>query len=64
MNDSHLLAALDQLRNIMTTVATGGSRIDDVNNEYQHLYREVDDELGNGCDAPTVKEPGDICVRG
>ena len=40
-----LLAVLDKLRAIMTTVATSNYPIDDANDEYQKLYRSADAQL-------------------
>jgi hypothetical protein len=41
MNDSDLLKALGYLRDTMRSVATGGHRIDDVNEEFQDGYARV-----------------------
>ena len=41
MNDSDLLSALEYLRDTMRSVATGGRRIDDVNEEFQETYGRV-----------------------
>lgn len=41
MTDADLIQAIDQLRNTMISVATGGPRIVDVNDEYQHNYAIV-----------------------
>lgn len=38
MTDAELLQALDSLRNTMISVATGGPRINDVNDQYQRTY--------------------------
>jgi hypothetical protein len=46
MTDTELLAFVDKLRSTMVAVATGGPRIDVVNNEFQENYRLVADELG------------------
>ncbi|MES0098116.1 hypothetical protein [Mesorhizobium sp. M0019] len=47
MTDPELLALLDKLRAVMISVATGGARIGEVNNEFQEDYRTVADELRN-----------------
>lgn len=41
MTDAELLQAIEQLRNTMTGVATGGPRIQDVNDEFQRTYAIV-----------------------
>lgn len=41
MTDAELLQALDQLRNTLIAVATGGPRIQDANDEYQRTYASV-----------------------
>ena len=45
MTDHELLETLDQLRNTMIAVATGGPRIDDVNFDFQQNYLRVTEEL-------------------
>lgn len=45
MTDDELIKALEQLRSIMVSVATGGPRIDSVNGEYVSLYNEADQAL-------------------
>jgi hypothetical protein len=45
MTDAELLHALDYLRNTMISVATGGPRIDDVNQQFQNTCMEVAAEL-------------------
>lgn len=45
MTDDELIAALEQLRNIMIAVATGGPRIAEVNEEYQRVFAAVAAEL-------------------
>ena len=46
MTDAELLQALDSLRNTMIAVATGGPRINDVNDEFQRTYALVAAALG------------------
>lgn len=41
MTDAELIQALEQLRNTMIAVATGGPRIQDVNDEFQRTYALV-----------------------
>jgi len=45
MTDSELIASLENLRNTMTAVATGGPRIDEVNDKYQRTFAAVTAEL-------------------
>ena len=45
MTDEELLVAIDDLRNTMIAVATGGPRIDDVNDHYMQVFATVDEEL-------------------
>jgi hypothetical protein len=45
MTDVELIAGLEELRNIMVAVSTGGPRINDVNDKYQRLYATVAGEL-------------------
>lgn len=45
MTDKELLHALDELRNTMVAVATGGPRINDVNDQFQRTYALVASEL-------------------
>ena len=45
MTDEELLRAIDGLRNTMIGVATGGPRIDDVNDHYMQVLATVDAEL-------------------
>lgn len=45
MTDQELIQAIESLRNIMIAVATGGPRINDVNDQYQRTWREVADSL-------------------
>lgn len=53
MTNADLLQALDQLRAIMTSVATGGARIQDQSARYTALFRSVDSEFrGRGIDNP------------
>lgn len=57
MTDKELLQAIDKLRNTMVAVATGGPRINDVNDQFQRTYalvasalarREIDNPLPYG----------------
>src|SRR3954462_4412391 len=41
MTDGELLQAFDSLRNTMVAVATGGPRINDVNDQFQQTYALV-----------------------
>jgi hypothetical protein len=53
VNNAELLQSLDQLRAIMTSVATGGARIQDQSARYTALFRAVDAEFrGRGIDNP------------
>jgi hypothetical protein len=45
MTDTELVAALEQIRNTMIAVATGGPRIADVNEEYQRVFAAVAADL-------------------
>jgi len=45
MTNLELLQALDELRNTMIAVATGGPRIEDVNGQFQQTYADVSVEL-------------------
>lgn len=45
MTDDELIAALEQIRNTMIAVATGGPRIADVNEEYQRVFAAVSADL-------------------
>lgn len=45
MTDADLLALLDRLRAVMISVATGGQRIQEVNEDFQRDYRLAADEL-------------------
>jgi len=45
VTDAELIAALEQLRNTMAAVATGGPRIQSVDGEYRELYGRVVAEL-------------------
>ena len=47
MTNDELLVALGYLRNVMTSVATGGPRIDEVNEEYQKTYSNIVSELSH-----------------
>lgn len=41
MNDAELIQAIEQLRNTMIAVATGGPRINEINDEFQRNYAVV-----------------------
>lgn len=41
MTDEELITGLEQIRNLMIAVATGGPRINDVNDQYQRTYANV-----------------------
>lgn len=45
MTDAELIQGLDELRNLMISVATGGPRITEVNDRYQRMVAEVSAEL-------------------
>lgn len=45
MKDEELIQKVEGLRNVMVSVATGGARINEVNESYQREYRRVDREL-------------------
>ena len=45
MTDAELTAALDQLRNMMIAVSTGGPRIESVNWQYREIYSVVVEAL-------------------
>jgi len=45
MNDDELIAGLDNLKNTMIAVATGGPRIADANDQYQRVFGAVAAEL-------------------
>lgn len=45
MIDDDLVTSLEELRNTMIAVATGGPRINDVNDQYQRVYAAVAAEL-------------------
>ena len=45
MTDDELIAALEQIRNTMIAVATGGPRIAEVNEEYQRVFAAVAADL-------------------
>lgn len=45
MTDEELISALEELRGIMTDVATGGPRINDVNANYQRAFATVAGDL-------------------
>jgi hypothetical protein len=47
MTTAELTTALDRLRSLMTSVATGGPRIQAVEQEFQSLYDEVTTELAS-----------------
>ena len=42
MENQELIALLEKTRDLMVAVATGGPRIDEVNDEYRALYSSVD----------------------
>ena len=53
MNDEELIRALEFLRNTMIAVATGGPRINDVDDQYIHVLANVQEELTQrGIDNP------------
>jgi hypothetical protein len=41
MTDAELIQAIESLRNTMVSVATGGPRIGEVDNQYQRTFRDV-----------------------
>jgi hypothetical protein len=45
MDDNELLAAINELEDIMRSVSTGGARIDHMNGRYRSLWLEVTAEL-------------------
>lgn len=45
MTDSELVSALERLRSLMISVATGGPRIEKVNSDYLSLHTEIDEAL-------------------
>lgn len=45
MSSGVLTTKLSDLKNILIAVATGGPRIDDVNQEYKRLFNELDEEI-------------------
>jgi hypothetical protein len=45
MTDAELMAAIDELRSTMISVATGGERIEQANQQYQQTYHDVAFEL-------------------
>ncbi|HEY0412436.1 MAG TPA: hypothetical protein VGD66_04775 [Allosphingosinicella sp.] len=45
MTDAELIAAIDQLKATMVSVATGGPRIDEVNRQFQIKFDQIDVEL-------------------
>jgi len=45
MTDAELITGLDELRNLLIAVATGRSRINDVNDQYQRTFASVSAEL-------------------
>lgn len=53
MTDNELIKQIEKLRNTMTSVSSGGARIDNVNAEYQISYTEADVALRErGLDNP------------
>ena len=53
MSDDELIQLLEQLRNLMVSTATGGPRIETVNEEYKTLYQQTDEALR----ARSIKNP-------
>jgi hypothetical protein len=47
MTDEELIAGLENLRNVMIAVSTGGPRINDVNDQYQRTFAAVTAELAH-----------------
>ncbi len=47
MTDEELIRQLESLRSLMVSVATGGSRIDEVSQNYEQTYNAVDQELSH-----------------
>ena len=45
MTDEELIAGLENLRNVMIAVSTGGPRINDVNDQYQRTFAAITAEL-------------------
>ena len=45
MTDDELMTAIDKLRSTMISVATGGQKIQEVNQQYERTYRDVAFEL-------------------
>ncbi len=45
MTDDELVSGLENIRNTMIAVATGGPRINDVNDSYQRTFATVSAEL-------------------
>ena len=45
MTDAELIQGLEEIRNLLIAVATGGPRIDSVNGRYQQLFAEVSGDL-------------------
>lgn len=54
MTDEELVEALEQLRETLTTVATGGPRINDVNDAYQRAFAQVAADLAKRDIANTI----------
>jgi hypothetical protein len=55
MNDEDLIKGLDYIRNTMIAVATGGPRIQEVNQQYQQMYAEVSATLARrGINNPVI----------
>lgn len=53
MNEEELIHALEFLRNTMIAVATGGPRIDEVNDQYMQTFAGVEEKLAQrGIDNP------------
>jgi len=47
MTNAELMAALEEMRNLMVAVSTGGPKIDKVDSRYQQLFAAVSDELAH-----------------
>jgi hypothetical protein len=59
MTDEELLAEVEAQQNLMSAVATGGPRIDDVNREYMERRERIADELRRR-DIPDPNPYGDL----
>jgi len=49
MTDAELIQGLEYLRDTMISVATGGPRIANVNDQFQHTYATVAADLAKRC---------------